>query len=431
MPEPINIFFCHKKLLTREKDGRKIESENAKASILNAILQSCPEKYAPWIDESEITAGMEWESEIYSKLLVSDVLLIAIGPGTSESEWVRREAALAMALGIAIVPIGYDLTKDEFVNELNGLGIDRIQGHLTHNIKFQAKDALLQEIDAPLRMAAEKTVQQQVKIFAPLTARRNPPILKAPNKQKAFTAKAEFQGENFEVHVTSGDFTKTRGIDVFVNSENDYMQMARFFESRTVSSLLRSRGARISAGKYIDAIQQELDLQVGDRTRPVQPGEVFVTSAGVPDSRLATENKTRYIFHVASVQAIAAEAKVVPFQQPDQIEDCIRSCFLQLMKLNKSMGIVSPDGTEQRVEQERLAQNGDGLARSILFPLFGTGHGGGSASYAIKHMLSGMLLFFSDPENVSLASELTDVYFVAFKQHDVDYVIHAIDSSFN
>lgn len=96
--------------------------------------------------------------------------------------------------------------------------------------------------------------------------------------------------------------TKTTGIDVLVNSENDYMQMARFFETRTVSSLLRRRGARISGGKYVDTVQQELDFQLGDRARPVQAAEVFITSAGGPDSKLATENKARYIFHVAAVQ---------------------------------------------------------------------------------------------------------------------------------
>jgi hypothetical protein len=120
MATPINIFVCHKKLLIREKDGLKSSQENAKASILHAILQTYPDRYDPWIDDSEIGAGMAWESEIYSRLLVSDVLLLAIGPGTSKSEWVRREIALAKALGVAIVPLGYDMMSDEFGAELKG-----------------------------------------------------------------------------------------------------------------------------------------------------------------------------------------------------------------------------------------------------------------------------------------------------------------------
>jgi len=430
MANTLNIFVCHKKILTHEKSGNKVETENTKASYLHAILQMYPEKYSPWIDESEITAGMEWENEIYNRLLVSDVLLVAIGPGTSRSEWVRREIALATALGISVLPLGYDLTNKEFGYELKGLGIDRIQGHLTNNIKFPTKEALLKEIHEPLRMAAEKTARQQATILGPLTARRNPRPEKAHDNQKAYTKTVNLGGITVNLHLASGDLTKTRGIDVLVNSENDYMQMARFFESRTISSLLRSKGARISGGKYIDAIQQELDLQVGDRTRPVQPGEVFITSAGVPDSKLATENKTRYIFHVASVQAIAAESKIIPFKQPEQIEDCVKSCFKQLIALNKSNGVVSPVGTEQRIEQERIANNGIGIVQSILFPLFGTGQGGGSASDAIRHMLNGMRYFFNDSENISSASGLTDIYFAAFTQQDALCVKNALESAF-
>ncbi len=287
MSQPINIFLCHKKLLTREKDGREVEQENAKASILHAILQMHPERYNAWIDESEIAAGMAWETVIYEQLLVSDVLLIAIGPGTAKSEWVRREIALARALKVAIVPLGYDLMPEEFVRELKALQIDGIQWKLTQNIKFSAKDALLQEIDSDLRLARDRTAAEQVKVLSTLTARRNTPIPKADDRQRAFSIQVSLGGSPVNLHVASGDLTKTRGIDVLVNSENDYMQMARFFETRTVSSLLRRRGARIAGGKYIDTIQQELDAQLGDRARPVQAAEVFVTSAGgSPDRRL-------------------------------------------------------------------------------------------------------------------------------------------------
>jgi hypothetical protein len=64
MPTPISIFVCHKKVLVRENGGREVSQENAKASILHGILQLHSEKYDAWIDESEIGAGMAWETEI-------------------------------------------------------------------------------------------------------------------------------------------------------------------------------------------------------------------------------------------------------------------------------------------------------------------------------------------------------------------------------
>jgi O-acetyl-ADP-ribose deacetylase (regulator of RNase III) len=422
MSSPINIFICHKKLLTRENDGHPVEQENTKASILNAILQMHPDKYEPWIDESQIAAGMAWETEIYRRLLVSDVLLVAIGPSTGKSEWVRREIALAKALSVAIVPLGYDLTMAEFSNELEDLDIDHLQGRLTHNIRFPAKDALIQELQEDLERARMSTLTEQAKILATLASRRNALVPKARDKQKAFTLRMRIAGSEVDFHIASGDLTKTRGIDILVNSENDYMQMARVFESRTVSSLLRRRGARVTDGRYEDTIQKELDFQVGQRARPVQAGETFITSTGGPSSVLARENKARYIFHVAAVQALDSQSRVVPFQQPYQIEECMRSCLEKMLQLNKRQGIVSPKGSDQRALQEQFAEDGRGISTSILFPVFGTGQGGALVKDAVRPMLEGLSGFFGDPDNAELAHDLTDVYFAAYHQPDVDTI---------
>jgi O-acetyl-ADP-ribose deacetylase (regulator of RNase III) len=431
MPHPINIFVCHKKkILLRERNGHEVEQDNLKASMLHAFLQSHPDKYDAWIDESEIPAGMTWETAIYGRLLVTDVLLLAVAPGTSRSEWVRREIALAKAFGVSIVPLGYDLTLEELGKELKQMEIDEIQGQLTQNIRFPAKDALLHEIDLVLKQARDRTVASQGRVLATLNARRNTAPLKAQDKQRVFSVTAKFGASTVKLHVAAGDLTRTTGIDVLVNSENDYMQMARFFETRTVSSVLRRRGARVSGGKYIDIVQKELDDQLGDRARPVQAAEVFVTSTGGPDSRLATENKARYIFHVAAVQAVDAEARVVPFRQPDQIEDCIRACLAKLLELNGLKGVVSPAGTAQRKLQEQLALNGGGLSKSILFPLFGTGQGGGSSVEAIKYMLSGLQRFLEDADHAALASDLEDVYFAAYTEPDVEAVSSALAATF-
>lgn len=242
MPSPINVFLCHKKILSREKDGQLIEQENAKASILHAILQSNPDRYVSWMDESEISAGMAWEREIYTRLLSSDVLLVAIGPGTSKSEWVRREIALATALGIAIVPLGYDLNRQEFTTELKGLAIDHIQGRLTQNIKFPSKAALIQELHSDLELARSRTHTQREQVLATLRVQQGSIAPKANDNQKAFTIGAKLGGATISLHVASGDFTKTTGIDVLVNSENDYMQMAHTFRSQNRVSIAQDSG---------------------------------------------------------------------------------------------------------------------------------------------------------------------------------------------
>lgn len=415
MATPIKIFICYKKMLAGERP-------NEKAGILHFILSQDKAGFDPWIDDSGLPAGLAWEAEIYRRILISDVLLVLIGPGTSESQWVRREIALATALGIAIVPLGFDLSRTDLDKELKALDIAHLQGKVTQNIKLTATDVLRGELRPDFLSACQRTKDNQKDTLRELLARRNPPAAKAADNKKAATFAVNAGGRAIPLFIATGDLSKVRDIDVLVNSENDYMQMARFFESRTVSSMLRRRGARLGAGKYVDAIQQELDWQLRDRERPVRAADVFVTSAGAPGSDLVTINRARYIFHVAAVEAVDAEGIVIPFKQAYQIEDCVRKSFSKLAELNQLQGVVSPPETEQRVEQEARAAQGRGLARSIIFPLFGTGQGGSSAAEVIGPMLDGIKGYFDDQDNGELVAAVSEIYISAFKQQDFEDV---------
>ena len=225
--------------------------------------------------------------------------LVLVGSGTSKSQWVQREIALANALGIAVFPLGTDVTRDEMLSELKGLGIERLQGIVTQNIKPNAQEALLAELRRDLDAPALRTKKQQDVTLRTLLSRRTVQQPKANDNKSAASFELK-TNTNIIFHIASGDISKVRGVDAFVNSENDYMQMARVFESKTVSATLRRMGSRIVEGRYDDTIQHELDLQLFQRGRPVQCAEVFVTSAGGPSSNLAKENKTRYILHVAA-----------------------------------------------------------------------------------------------------------------------------------
>jgi O-acetyl-ADP-ribose deacetylase (regulator of RNase III) len=425
MANRASVFICYKRLLEREEAGQRIVQKNTEAAILRYLLAQ-DGGYDAWVDTAELMAGMEWEMEIYRRLLASDVLLALIGPGTAESEWVRREIALANALSISIVPVGFDLTEAEIQKEMKELGIDELQWTLTRNIDLDRGPALLEELGASLDRAATRTREAQGTMLDDLWRRRAPAKPKALDNQNAASFDLVVEPHHVKLHIASGDLAKLRNIDVMVSSENDYMQMARFFESRTVSAILRRRGAQISGGRYMDTIQQELDWQLGDRARPVQAAEVFPTSAGGPASQLARENKARAILHVAAVQAVAAENRVVPYKQPQQIEDCVRAAFSKMADLNLVHGVFSPPGSPARAEQEERAAAGNGTLRTIAFPLFGTGEGGLSASEVVGPMLDGMSGFLADPDNQALADVLSDVYICAFAQPDLDALTKAL-----
>ena len=420
---PVRIFLCYKKLLANDRP-------NEKASILHFILKQDGASFEPWIDDSGLPAGIVWETEIYRRLLVSDVLLVLIGPGTSESEWVKREIALATALGISILPVGFDLPGGDLEKQLKELDIGHIQARLTQNIRLNAIEALLAELRTDLTAAAARTREAQKETLRELFERRSPPpTKKAPDVQRSASFVLPARRAGVTLHLATGDMARFRDIDVVVNSENDYMQMARFFESRTVSSLLRRTGARVREGRYEDTIQQELDWQLRERGRPVQAADVFATSSGGKNSELVRVNRTRYIFHVAGVQAVAAQGIVVPFKEPYQIEDCVRSALTKLVDVNRASGVISPPGTDQRALQEERAAAGHTACRSILFPLFGTGQGGSDCRDVVQNMLAGFKSYFDDEGDTEPEVALSEIYLSAFKQPDAESALAALDAA--
>src|SRR5262245_801567 len=133
MAKKIRVFICYRKVLSHQKNGQLILQKNTEVQILHHIL-SQGGIYEPWVDSAEIAAGMEWETKIYKELLASDVLLVLIGPSTAQSEWVRRDVALAPALCISIIRIGFDLSNKEMTEEAKGRAGNDRQWMLTMTI---------------------------------------------------------------------------------------------------------------------------------------------------------------------------------------------------------------------------------------------------------------------------------------------------------
>ncbi|MDF5755931.1 TIR domain-containing protein [Spongiactinospora sp. TRM90649] len=420
------VFICYKKLLAYEESGQRVVQKNTAAETLHFVLAQDP-GYDPWVDNARIVPGMAWETEIYQRILSSDVLLVLIGRGTAESEWVRREVAMATALGLSIVPVGFDMTDRQMADETTALNIGHLQWVLLRDISPARAQPLLAELRDPLARAAAATVEQQRLTLAPLLARQRAVRTPALDRQRAASFDL-YPATGMRLHVAAGDIEKVRNVDVFVNPENDYMQMARFFESRTISSILRRRGQADRRQGYHDTIQQELDWQLRDRSRPVQASEVFPTSAGGPRSDLARINRGRVILHVAAVQAVAAESRVIPYKHPRQIESSVRSVLAAMGDLIRTSCVISPDGTDQRADQERLAAAGGGGVESVIFPLLGTGQGGADTAEVVGPMIDGMLGFLSEEDDGTVADALRDVYIAALYQEDVDIVTEVLGS---
>lgn len=188
------------------------------------------------------------------------------------------------------------------------------------------------------------------------------------------------------IHVITGDLREIHDIDVWVNSENTNMQMARFYEP-FVSSVIRYEGAEKSVTGRVreDTIQDELH-RLMDGEHSVPPAHVLATGAG----RLRQTNGVRQVFHAAAV----AGGVGVGYRVVEAVERCVTNA----LKLADSPEFSSA-----------------GL-RSILFPLLGISTPLRSQRDTVQSLFAAAIGYL---ENYP-ASGIDDVYFLAWTEDERD-----------
>ncbi|UBF23949.1 macro domain-containing protein [Kovacikia minuta CCNUW1] len=182
-----------------------------------------------------------------------------------------------------------------------------------------------------------------------------------------------------KVCLITGDIQNVKGVDVWVNSENTNMQMARYHD-RSISSIIRYLGAKKSKTKQVveDTIANEL-LDVMAQDTHVPPGTVIVTGAG----ELERTHQVKKIFHVASVIGQMGKG----YTPVCDLGICVRNAL--------------SEADNPELEEAQL--------RSILFPLFGTGGGRGNLEEKSKELIHAAIHYLEEnPQAI-----LDEVYFLA------------------
>ena len=143
-------------------------------------------------------------------------------------------------------------------------------------------------------------------------------------------------------------------IDIWVSSENINMQMARPYDA-SVSGLIRYLGAeKDETGTIVrDVVVKELQAKMKNR-QLVNPGEVVPTGAG----RLAETHHVKRILHAAAVYGVVGTG----YHPIAHVEQCITNA---LARVDFDAMLTARDGSP--------AQPTECEAKSILFPLLGTG----------------------------------------------------------
>jgi O-acetyl-ADP-ribose deacetylase (regulator of RNase III) len=177
------------------------------------------------------------------------------------------------------------------------------------------------------------------------------------------------------IGVITGDIAKVHDARIWVNGENTKMEMARV-NDKSISAIVRFRGG--------EAIPRELTRRVGD-SAPVPAGKCFVTGSG----DLLKSNDVRYIIHVAAVEGRPGSG----YQQVPDIFGCVDNVL---------------------IEAEKLAVQHAGVG-SIIFPLLGTGEGGGDVDLTLRNMLDSVIGHLDRNRQTAL----TDIFFLAY--YNVEY----------
>ncbi|MFN8383654.1 MAG: macro domain-containing protein [Anaerolineales bacterium] len=195
-----------------------------------------------------------------------------------------------------------------------------------------------------------------------------------------------------EIGMITGDIQNIKEIDVWVNSENTNMQMARHFE-RSISATIRYLGAkRDRAGRVIeDLVANELRKEVGDSDVPA--GIVVPTGSG----ELQKSHNVKKIFHAASVMGQVGRG----YMPITEIAECIRN----------SLKLIDSD--------ELAAEN----IQSILFPLMGTGTTRLDSDEISKQLIDAAISYVEENPQ----TKIQKIYFLAYHEEDLNICKHILE----
>jgi O-acetyl-ADP-ribose deacetylase (regulator of RNase III) len=194
-----------------------------------------------------------------------------------------------------------------------------------------------------------------------------------------------------QIRLITGDIQNVREVDIWVNSENTEMQMARFYD-RSISGVIRYYGAKRNTKGEVtkDIVEDELRV-VRESSGSFKPGQVIVTGPG----QLKRSNGVKKIFHAASVAGQVGRG----YRPIGNIGDCVRNALR---------------------EAERFR-----TCHSILFPLLGTGTAAGPFMDTVDTLVDTAIAYLQRNDGTTVIRE---VYFLAWTDRDLETCQAVLDA---
>ncbi|SMD27475.1 macro domain-containing protein [Kibdelosporangium aridum] len=338
----------------------RVREQPGYATLLHRELAARLGPDRAFLASRSIRPGDDFVTTVFDTLRRCDVLLAVMGPQwiefltDPERDWVHREIQEAFSCGLRVIPV---LVEDAELPDA-----ELLPGGIAALARCQAVRIRHYSIDSDLDRLIRELGRTTGNIAAP-----DGPV------------EFRLSGSPCGLEVLSGSIRRVRTADTWVNSENTDMKMARHNEF-SVSGIIRYWGAiHDDAGRVVDdLVADELETKVREH-RPVAPGTVVITGAGA----LRSSHNVKHIIHVAAVHGEPGAG----YRQVLNISWCV---------------------TNVLTHAERLT------ARTVLFPLLGTGVGGAEVIPTAERMVTAAI----DYLRTNPATALRKISFLGFEERE-------------
>jgi hypothetical protein len=416
----IRVFISHKRIpppnanaTPEQRLAGNTATEQARA-LYNYLTSE--HGYTVFIDDRNLQGGQNWAEEIYRNVRLADVLIVLLQEHTADSDWIQREVDMARGANIKILPVKIDADVDIFKAR------ERLQLGGVQEEYFTGQSEDYERIHRCVRDLAHATREAQDEWMRIQRGRWRQP------KAEEHPRTATFRFPNppgWLIHIATGDLTRLANddgspiFDAIVNSENNYMQMARIYEIHSISGNLRLKGALIDDQDQLieDTVQHELDIQLSHPQsryrRPVRDWLVVPTHAGHPDSTLVRTTGARYILHAASVRVDTTGTVSRMTGEAGAVERVVHNCLRKIAQIDDARGVIFPPETEQHAQETAHSADYQPI-RSVIFPIFGGGLAMQNTRSTIAAMLHGFRSFPGTHPHDFKRLSLTDLYIAAY-----------------
>jgi macro domain-containing protein len=277
---------------------------------------------------------------------------------------IRKNSSLRIPFNInGLTILGYDMDSEEQLESSR----KKIRDHIQNGLDTLGTDSIIHDTLDDLK------VEKRARVIETMDEKLYP-IVGAPGKQIGYI---------------TGNLININHVDIWVNSENTNMQMARHYEF-SISATIRYEGATKDGNGYVVDDLIAKDLRKVTRGRDCLPGNIMVTTAG----ELEKSNNVKKIFHAAAVICEPRSG----YRPIPNIAQCVRNAL-------------------KKADSEELAPL---QMHSILFPLMGTVATRSSAQETANKLIDEAVEYTRQNPR----SRIDKIYFLAYTEQDREICQH-------